>query len=123
MARATYSFTDRELQRTAEGEADAAILIADGQAYTAADEDGAWRQFVALAEFLTKHLQPSSRWQVCCLVLAHAQAAESLDRRSTIMPRQLNSPTDMLELVREELGDDAWARVRQLAADRMTGRR
>lgn len=120
--RAAYSITDRETGRTIEGEAASAVLIVDGQPYCAATPEEGYDAWVALGGLLVEHMPRSAKWQAVCVGLRHAQAASSLDRRRQADARAITSASDMLEIVRAELGEDAWARVRKAAADRLLGR-
>lgn len=119
-ARAHYRIEDRQLGRVAEADAEAVVVIAD-KVYVAADQSQAWLSFMAFAEWLCEHLQPSARWRAAHIALAHGRCADVDDRRTNVGLDQLTSATQMLALVREVLGDDAYAKLRAEAVKRMLG--
>lgn len=115
-----YSLADPN-GRSAEGSAEAAVLIADGQVYASASEDQAFDAWLALTEHLGQHMRPSARWQAVKRAEAMGRNAAAGDRRARSLPDYTNAST-ILELARDVLGPDAYAKLRQAAADRMAGR-
>lgn len=120
--RSRFKISDSTGGRVNEGEADAAVLIADGMVHAATDVEGAWTQWLALTEFLAQHMPPSARWQALHIATAHARAAVQGDARAKVDARCMTSAASMLSLARDVLGEDAHAKLRKAAADRMLGR-
>jgi hypothetical protein len=118
--RVRFEFEDRTWSRTAAGEAEAAILIADGHVSAACEPDQAFDLWLDLAEWLAKHIAPSTRWQAALTAIAHGQAAKGIASKQH--PQDMSSATAMLELTKEILGADAHAMLRKAAVDRMLGR-
>jgi len=121
-ARASFRFVDLRFERVVESTSTSAVLIADDKAYVAADPNAAFQAFVVFGEWLCEHMQPSMRWRAAHLAVAHGRAAMIDDRRTTVGLSPLTSATDMLNLAREVLGDDAYLKLRDAAASRMLGR-
>lgn len=123
MPRASFTFSDLELQRTASGEAEAAILIADGKVHLAATPSLAFDFLVAGAEYLGDRLERgSARAAASIQFTAYGRHAISGDRTSRgPNPTMLNS-SDTLKAVREVLGEDAAEKVRLHMVARLLGR-
>ena len=118
--RVRFEFEDRRWERTAAGEAAAAILLADGKVSVACEPTEAFDLWLDLSEWLTKYLAPSTRWQAAHTAVAHGQSAKGIAAKQH--PQDMSSATSMLDLAREVLGADAYSKLRQAAADRMLGR-
>ena len=120
MTRASFRLEDRELARTAEGTACAAILIADGELHLATDPVGAFDQIVAAAGKL-KRLLPkgSQRAQACYHLDTYGRAAVQNDRSVDLQHLGLTTASQILQLAEEVLGADAAAKLRRAAAERM----
>lgn len=120
--RARFRIEDVEQARVGEGQAEAAVLIADGTIYVAATPEQAFDLMIALAEWCTRMLPPSLRWQTAFRVLYYGRHAQAGDRRRRGPWNDMTSASAMLEVVRDVLGPDAWTKVRDAAARRMMGR-
>lgn len=111
-------------QRTVELEPDSAILIADGKVHAACKgEIEAFDLWFAFTEWLSRPevTNPSARWQVYLVALAHGRNAKQQSKLREAMP-DYTSATTVLELAKEVLGPDAFAKLRQAMVDGMLGR-
>jgi hypothetical protein len=120
--RARFEFEDLQFGRITSGTAPAAVLITDGGIFVAADPAQAFDAHVRFAEWLCEHMQPSSSWRAAHVAAAHGRAATRDDARAKAGLAPMTTATDMLNLAREVLGDDAYAKLRAAAAARMLGR-
>jgi hypothetical protein len=119
-ARVRFEFEDRIWERDVSGEAASAILIADGAVSVACEPDQAFDLWLVLSEWMAEHLPPSPRWVAANTAVAHARSAKAI--AASQHPRDMSSASSMLELAKEVLGADAYAKLRKAAADRMLGR-
>lgn len=110
-----------DLRDTGEIEAEAALLIADDKVFAAADEAQAFALWVRLTEWLATHAQPSRAWQVLLRAAADGRVAQQAAARAAVAPDYTDAST-VLNIVKEELGADAYAKVRQAIADRLLGK-
>lgn len=119
-ARASYSIEDRDLQRSANGEADAAVLVADGVLHLATDPSTAFDQLVEGASKLRLMLpMGSQRRAACSHLVSYGRAAVTGDRTIDASHRRVTKASHILELAGEVLGEDAAAKLRRAAAERM----
>lgn len=109
-------------QRTVELKPEAAILVADGKVHAACQgEADAFELWLVLTEWMIVNSQPSQAWQALHRSLALGRAAKAGDRRAQSLP-DYNSASTVLNLAKEILGPDAYAKLRKGIADRMLGR-
>jgi hypothetical protein len=118
--RARFELVDVSLERTFAGEAEAAIVIAGEQLHLAASHDQAFDLLVVGAEWLRDHMRGGSmRSAASHQFAAYGRHAINGERTVRGPHRAIVTPSTMLEVVREELGEDAAERVRRAAARRM----
>ena len=123
MSRAKFVLEDRQLQRTAEGTAEAAILIADGELHLAADPVSAFDLLVAAAERLKLMLpKGSQRAAACHHLAAYGRAAVVGDRSIDASHRSMNTASQVLEIAYEVLGHDAAQTLRRACVETMVGK-
>lgn len=119
MSRATFRIEDRELARTAEGSACAAVLIADGELHLATDPATAFDQLVAAANKLKLMLPKGSQRSAACYHLAaYGRAAIVGDRTIEAAHRSVTTGSHVLEVADEVLGADMAAKLRRACAER-----
>lgn len=119
-ARASFRIEDRDLQRSADGDADAAVLVADGALHLATDPSTAFDQIVEGANKLKLMLpMGSQRRAACSHLVAFGRAAINGDRTIDASHRRVTTASHILELAAEVLGEDAAAKLRRAAAERM----
>lgn len=111
-------------QRTIKVEPQSAILIADGKVYPACSSASAafdcWLDFT---EWLARpeNTPPSARWQALMVATSHGRNAKREDRRAQALT-DYSSATTVLELAKEILGAEAYAKLRNGLVDRMMGK-
>jgi hypothetical protein len=121
-SRARYEFEDLQFRRVVSGKSGAGVLLTDVEVFVAADPSQAFDAHVRFSEWLCEHMQPSARWRAAHIAAAHGRVAMRDDARTHVGLASMTSATDMLNLAREVLGDDAYAKLRNAASARMLGR-
>jgi len=121
--RATYSITDAQLERTFTGEADNAIVIADGQLHLATGHDGAFDLLVAGAEYLRDHMRiGTARAAAAHQFASYGRHAIATGRSVNSGHRAVMSASAAIDVAREVLGADVAEQLRKACAARMLGR-
>jgi len=111
-----------ELRSYEDLEGEAGLLVIDGKVFAAATPEQAFGQWLALTEWLAAEMTPSRAWQALHTAVAHGRVAVTADARHDELPDYTSAAT-VLGIVKETLGADAWAKVRQAVADQMLGKR
>lgn len=120
MPRARFELVDLSLERTASGDAESAIVIAGSDLHIAASLDEAFDLLVVGAEQLRDRLRRGSQRSAAAhRFAAYGRAAANGERTVAGLHRAIVTPSTMLDVVREVLGEDAMERVRRGAAQRM----
>jgi hypothetical protein len=117
--RARFEFHDETLDRSVQGRADAVLIVADGKVHIAATHEQAFDMLVDAADHMRTHMRGgSARAAAVARFVADGRAAISGERAAR--PRQaIVTPSAVLDVVREQLGADAYERVRRAAAVKM----
>lgn len=121
--RAIYSITDAQLERTFSGEAENAIVIADGQLHLATGHDGAFDLLVVGAEYLRDHMRiGTARAAAAHQFASYGRHAIATGRSVNSGHRAVMSASAAIDVAREVLGADVAEQLRRACAARMLGR-